>query len=61
EDGGGIKPPDVTTLAVGEEGGTKPPITTLAVGEEGGDPGSIRTMAPSHIEDGLKPRLDIRG
>lgn len=39
-----IKPPDVTTLALGEEGGEPiypicPPVaTTLAIGEEGGLP-----------------------
>ena len=35
--GGRIKPPNATTLKVGEEGGRPvPPKTTLAVGEEGG-------------------------
>ena len=29
-------PTQVTTLALGEEGGSPPPYTTLALGEEGG-------------------------
>ena len=57
-----IDKPDMSTMALGEEGGG-PDMTTMALGEEGGGP-DMTTMAvgeegggvqPIHAEDPLKP------
>lgn len=61
--GAGLKLPNITTLALGEEGGgffpSKPPnVTTLAIGEEDGGlspnkPPNLTTLALGEEDGGL--------